>query len=67
MYADDTVIHFAHRDINIIENILNEEIKYLSHYFYKNELILNLKKGKTGILIDWNSKVFINDINIDFS
>ena len=43
MYADDTVIYYAHSDINVIEKVLNEEMSYLLRYFYQNELILNLK------------------------
>ena len=41
MYADDTVIYYAHSDINVIEKVLNKEMSYLSRYFYQNELILN--------------------------
>ena len=47
MYADDTVIYYAHSDINVIERVLSEEMCYLSRYFYQNKLILNLKEGKT--------------------
>ena len=47
MYADDTVIYYVHSDINAIEKVLNEEMSYLLRYLYQNELILNLKKGKT--------------------
>ena len=45
MYADDTVIYYAHSDINVIERVLSEEICYLPLYFYQNKLILNLKEG----------------------
>ena len=51
MYSDDTVIYYVHSDINVIEKVLNEEMTYLSHYFYQNELILNLKKGKTEAMV----------------
>ena len=56
MYADDTVISYAHCDINVIENVLNEEMSYLSRYFYQNELILNLKKGKTEAVVFGTAK-----------
>ena len=51
MYADDTVIYYAHSNINFIQNVLNEEMNYLSRYFNQNELILNLKKGKTEAMV----------------
>ena len=56
MYADDTVIYYAHSDINVIEKVLNEEMSYLSRYFYQNELILNLKKGKTEAMVFGTAK-----------
>ena len=36
MHADDTVIHYAHNDINVKEKVLNEEKSFLSRYFYQN-------------------------------
>ena len=56
MYVDDTVIYYAHSDINVIEKVLNEEMSYLSRYFYQNELILNLKKGKTEAMVFGTAK-----------
>ena len=47
VYADDTVIFTSHRDINIIEGHLNEDINNLSKWLSENELIMNIKKGKT--------------------
>ena len=35
----------------VIEKVLNEEMSYLSRYFYQNELTLNLKKGKTKAMV----------------
>ena len=44
MDTDDIIIHYAHSDINVIEKVLHEEMSYRVHYFYQNELTLNLKK-----------------------
>ena len=44
MYADDTVIYYAQSDINVTEKVLNEEMSYLSSYFYQNKLIFSLKE-----------------------
>ena len=56
MYADDTVIYYAHSDINVIERVLSEEMCYLSRYFYQNKLILNLKEGKTKAMVFGTAK-----------
>ena len=50
MYADDTVIYFSDSNINSIQNNLQRDFQSLSKYLYNNELIMNLKKGKTEIM-----------------
>ena len=50
-YADDTIIYFHHKNISVIEKVLNAEFSYLSDWLKDNELILNLKKDKTEIMI----------------
>ena len=52
-YADGTIIYFHDKDIRIIEKVLNTEFNYLSDWRMENELILNLKKGKTDNVF-WN-------------
>ena len=47
MYADDTVIFFSDKDINLINSKLSEDMTYLSQWLDANELFINLKKGKT--------------------
>jgi hypothetical protein len=56
MYADDAVIYYAHKDIKEIENCLNNEFEHIAEYLNKNELIINLKKGKTESLLFGTAK-----------
>ena len=51
MYTDDTVIYVAEKDVSIIESKLNREMEIISNYFRSNELIINLKKGKTEVML----------------
>lgn len=55
-YADDTVIYAAHENVNTIEDILNSESKNILTYCRNNELILNLKKGKTETVLFGTAK-----------
>ena len=55
-YANDTVIFVAHEDVKIIEKILNDELRKLQGYFRNNELVLNLKKGKTETVLFGTAK-----------
>ena len=51
MYADDTVIYFSDSNINSIQSNLQRDYQSLSKYLYNNELIMNLKIGKTEIML----------------
>ena len=50
-YADDTVIFTAAKDFNEIEQSLNKDINNLSKWLCDNELIMNLKVGKTEAML----------------
>ena len=51
MYADDTVLYFANKDVDIINHNLNEDMEEVSRFCQDNELILNLKQGKTESML----------------
>ena len=55
-YADDNVIYTAHKDINQLSKLLNEDLNSISNFFYENELLANLKKGKTETMLFGTSK-----------
>ena len=55
-FADDTVIYFSHNDFHVIENTLNNELNSISEYLRDNELIINLKTGKTESMLFGTSK-----------
>ena len=50
-YADDTVLFTSAKNISIIQNNLNKDIKNHSNWFCDNELVINLKKGKTECIL----------------
>jgi len=49
LYADDAVISFAHRDVLVIEKVLNEELVIVNNWTYKNVLFLNNRKAEVVI------------------
>jgi hypothetical protein len=51
MYADDTVLYYAHKEVSIIEEKLTEDLSRISEWFEQNELMVNLKKGKTECML----------------
>ena len=55
-YADDTVIYYANKDIDVIEKVLNSEMVSVGTYCRENELVLNLKKGKTEAMLFGTAK-----------
>ena len=46
-YADDTAIYVSDKEFKIIESKLSSDMCEISNWFDENELIMNLKKGKT--------------------
>ena len=55
-YADDTVVYYSSNDVSAIEDILNLEMENIGKYCRENELLLNLKKGKTESMLFGTSK-----------
>jgi len=51
MYADDTVLYVSNKKPAEIERCLNQDMKNVFSYFQENELIINMKKGKTKIML----------------
>ena len=50
-YADDTVLYVAYKDIESIKAKLSKDMDCLADWLKSNELVLNLKKGKTESLL----------------
>ena len=60
MYADDTVIYLACKDIIQLESKLTNEMECINKYLYENELVINLKKGKTETMLFTTAKSHSN-------
>ncbi len=56
LYADDTVLYVAGKDVGIIENTLTRELEEVEKYLDENELLINLKKGKTEVMLFGTAK-----------
>ena len=65
MYADDTVSYVPHEGKEKIENDLNQDMQNMLSYFCKNELIINLKKGKTETMLFGTTKLLKTAGEID--
>ena len=77
MYADDTVLFLSHKKKSEIERCLNKDMENLLHYFRQNELVINLKPGKTETMLFGTCKrlknaggeleVLYNNVKISFT
>ena len=56
LFADDTVVYTAGKTIEEIERKLNSDLKNVADYLAENELIINLKKGKTESMLFGTAK-----------
>ena len=50
-FADDTVVYVHGKTKNVVGSQLNEDLKNMSTYFNKNQVIINLNKDKTETII----------------
>ena len=70
IYADDTVIFVPGKDVTIIETRLSADMKRINEWCLKNELILNLGKGKTESMLFGTSRNLAkqqSDLNIKYA
>ena len=54
--ADDTVIFTSSKDLDAIQHNLSKDINSLAPWFRDKELIINLKKGKTEVMLFGTAK-----------
>ena len=55
-FADDTVIYYGDKDFEVIENKLNTDLQIVIKFFEENELLPNLKVGKTECMLFGTAK-----------
>ena len=46
MYADDTHLSYADKDLNIVQSSLNEDLLNISKWLIANKLTLNMTKSE---------------------
>lgn len=51
MFVDDTVNDYSHKDIEVIENNLLDDLANITSWLQQNQLIINMKKGKTESML----------------
>ena len=51
MHADDTVLYHSHKNMKEIKKVLSQDLCTVSKWLQENELVLNLKKGKTEVML----------------
>ena len=71
MYADDTVIYYSHKNIEQIEEKLQVDFTNITSWFEDNQLVINLKKGKTEAMLFGTEKRLSNlnnqQINLEYN
>ena len=65
-YADDTVIFVSSKQKEQIEQYLNEDLSYISSWLNRNQLIPNVKKGKTECML-FGTRRKLKDLKLNVS
>ena len=61
MYADDTSITCAGKDLNEIDDYLNKDLKSVNTWLSSNKLTLNLTKTKSLVITSRQRRVYLSD------
>ena len=61
MYADDTSITYAGKDLNEIDDYLNKDLKSVNTWLSANKLTLNLTKTEFLIITSRQRRVYLSD------
>ena len=61
MYADDTSITFAGKDVNDINDSLNKDLKSVNTWLSSNKLTLNLTKIEFLVKTSRQRRVYLSD------
>ena len=61
MYADDTSITYAGKDLNEIDDYLNKDLKSVNTWFSSNKLTLNLTKTEFLVITSKQRRVYLSD------
>ena len=56
MFADDTVLWYESSSCEDIEHMLNQDLQHVAEYFRDNDLVINLKQGKTESMLFGTAK-----------
>ena len=57
LFADDTTLLFAHKNLKVLEQVINSELTKVSEWLIANKLSLNIKKSNYVIFCPKQKKV----------
>ena len=55
-FADDTVLYIEGKTKEIVYSQMNLDLRHVTSYFQSNQLVINLKQGKTEAMLFGTSK-----------
>ena len=67
LFADDTNIFYAHRDLHTLIKTLNDELSQLGNWFSANKLSLNLNKTNFILFTHRQRKISTKNVDISFN
>ena len=67
LFADDTTLHLAHHDFNILQQQMKEEIDEIENWVTSYKLIINHNKSCYMIISGNKKKIDTNELNVSIS
>ena len=67
LFTDDTTLHLAHHDFNILQQQVKEEIDKIENWITSNKLTINYNKSCSMIVSGNTKKIDTNEFNVSIS
>ena len=65
LFADDTTVFYSHKNLSVLCNVMNNELKEVCNWFKANKLSLNAKKTNLMFLGTSKQTSSIDDVNVN--
>ena len=66
MYADDTSITYAGKDLNEIDDYLHKDLKSVNTWLSSNKLTLKLSETEFLAITSRQRRVYLSDISVSY-
>ena len=66
IFAEDKTIYFSHKDLNLINNVLQNELNNIKRWCDVNKLVINVTKTKAMVISTHQKRSRYGSVELNF-